>query len=119
MKQLLLLCLMLLPAMRIAGQIQPIDSLLNVLNTQNPVVDQQLELYDKISQGYILYDLQKSIDYATRGLSLAEKEKNKKMMGTFNVRLGIAYYNQASILRKFASIKHWHRLWNPEMNPYR
>ncbi len=96
MKQIVILILILLPAINVTGQSQNIDSLINVLNTKKLTPDHQLELYDKIGLYYMGYDLEKGIEYAEKGLHLAEKEKNKKMASVFNKHLGIAYYNQSS-----------------------
>ena len=96
MKQIFFIGLMLL-SLTSNAQVQNVDSLENVLNTQKLTSKEQLELYDKISQYYMLYDMSKCIEYAEKGFHIAEKEKDKRMISKFNMRFGVIYYSKASL----------------------
>ncbi|MDR3219833.1 MAG: tetratricopeptide repeat protein [Dysgonamonadaceae bacterium] len=72
-----------------------VDSLVNVLNTQSPTVDEQLTVYIKLCSFYQLNDNEKYLFYAEKGLNLAKKEKNKFKMIEFNNFQGRAYSNKA------------------------
>lgn len=99
MKQIIIGCLMLLLAVNATGQmvqVQEIDSLLNVLNTQKLKPEDQMLLYKRVCGFYIGYDLDKGIEYARKGLQLAEKENDKGMISTFYIHLGIYYFNKSS-----------------------
>jgi tetratricopeptide (TPR) repeat protein len=78
------------------AQTQNVDSLINVLNTQELKPDTQLLIYSKVCQQYILNDKERFKIYTDKGLELAQKEKNKKMLGVFNGYLGLFYYYQTS-----------------------
>ena len=91
MKKLLFIALLSLIALRIAGQIENVDSLLNVLGTQELTTDEQLELYDEICITYLYSDYTNLMKYAETGLLIAEKVKNKTMMSKFTEFKGQAY----------------------------
>lgn len=73
-----------------------IDSLLNVLENKNPPVKEQLVLYDKIAEHYSQIDAAKSLSYGKRGLILAEKEKDKRMIARLCIDIGAAYLMTSS-----------------------
>jgi signal transduction histidine kinase len=96
-RNILFAVLLLLPALRVTGQAQSVDSLVNVLNTKTHTSTEQLELYRKITLSYLsLYDLDKASGYAKDGLRLAEKERNRVMASKFNADLGRIYVTKAS-----------------------
>ena len=97
MKHTLILYFVLLLAVPILCQTQNTDSLINVLNTQKLTVDEQLDLYLKICQGYYAsYNSEHTIFYAEKGLSLAEKEKDRLRISRFYEYLGYGYKEKAS-----------------------
>ncbi len=97
MKQVLWIGLILLMAINTTGQVRHVDSLVHVLDTQELSPKKQLELYEKISKSYSGFDLEKCIEYANKGLRLAEKKKNEKFISIFNRYLGVAYYGKSSL----------------------
>ncbi|MDR2810388.1 MAG: sensor histidine kinase [Tannerellaceae bacterium] len=101
MKQIVLLGFMLLPVLNMFGQTQHVDSLVNVLETQELPLNQQIDFLDEICKFYAANDLEKGIKYSEKGLKLSEKENNKEMISTFNKYLGIAYYNKSSLDTSF------------------
>jgi tetratricopeptide (TPR) repeat protein len=74
------------------GQAQEIDSLINILNTQTLSQSEELEAYNKISFFYARNDLEKGFEYASKGLQLSRKVKDKKMESSLNRNLGIVYF---------------------------
>lgn len=99
MKRVFLIYFIFLFSSSLFSQIQHVDSLLHILNTQGQELtsDKQLELYDKISRLYIKFDLNKCIEYADKGLQLALKEKDKRMTSVFYRYLGVAYHEKSSM----------------------
>ena len=95
MKKLLFITLLALATMPIASQSINLDSLVNVLETQKLTVQEQLQLYDKISLQYIYSDPEKCILYSNKGLRLAEKEKDKRMIARLSVTLGSVLLSQS------------------------
>ncbi len=91
MKHILTLCLFIFLALNATGQSQNVDSLVNVLETQELNPDEQMAIYSKICQAYIYNDPDKVLEYAKKGLALAEKVKNKVRTSKFNDDLGKAY----------------------------
>ncbi len=71
---------------------QNLDSLEQVLKTQELTSDKLIKIYDDLSWGYLSINFDKSSDYARKGITIAEKEKNTVMVGTFYRNLGVAYY---------------------------
>ena len=97
MKQLLIFGLLLMGSMRVAGQARNVDSLLNVLETQQLSISEQVLIYFTISNSYrILYDFEKSSEYGKKGLMLAEKERDKAMISRFYGIFGKNYGIQGS-----------------------
>jgi tetratricopeptide (TPR) repeat protein len=95
MKQLLFIGLLWFATVQVTAQSENVDSLVNVLETQNLNVEEQLKLYHKIAKTFVLYDLEKSSEYVTKGLKLAEKEKNNVMISEFYDILGRIYGTKA------------------------
>ncbi len=75
---------------------QNADSLINILSTTNLSSDKQLELYNKIYNTYIYYDLKNASIYAEKGLVLARKDGNKLMESKFNAAFGRIYNTKTS-----------------------
>ncbi len=96
MKHIIFLGLILWMSGTIIGQVQKIDSLLHVLNTKNLSSNEELEVYNDISFFYARNDLAKGLEYASKGLQLAQKAKNKKMESAFYRNLGIVYFYRSS-----------------------
>ena len=96
MKQLLIISLLWLATATMAAQAGNVDSLLNVLETQKLTPDEIMDVYYKIGAHYVYNDQEKFKEYATKGLALANKEKNKKMITKFTMSLGIYYNHKAS-----------------------
>jgi len=83
-----------LPAVSGIGQTQKVDSLLNVLNTQQLSFGEQAELYDKIVVAYgSSNNYEKAIEYAEKGLVVSRKAKNKSIESSLNEGIGISYYS--------------------------
>lgn len=97
MKRILFFSLLFLLVANASGQVQHIDSLVKVVETKKLSSEEQLKIYEEISQFYSRYDLEKGFKYANRGLQLAEKEKDKKKISSFNKLLGVIYYNKSSL----------------------
>lgn len=91
MKHILTFCFIALFAISVSSQVKETDSLINVLATQKLPPNKELEIYEKISFFYARNDLEKGLEYASKGLQLALKEKNKKMESSFYRNLGIVY----------------------------
>lgn len=89
-------CLWVFFAFMLAVRAQPVDSLVNVLNTQRLKPSERLSLYQKICLVYAGNDLEKAVVYAEKGLALAEKEKDRLMASLFNGYLGRIYNTKAS-----------------------
>ena len=68
-----------------------IDSLINVLRTENLTPAQKIELNRNISEAYLDIDFEKSIKYAKDGIIIAEKEGDKLNESKFFQTLGKAY----------------------------
>ncbi len=97
MKQILIISLILLTAIHTTGQVQKVDSLVNVLNTEKLDADSKLQLYWDILLCYWNTDLDRNIHYATEAIRLAEKENNNLWASRFNRAITISYYHK----RKF------------------
>lgn len=95
MKRILFVGLFLFVLMSTTGQVQNVDSLVNILETQKLSSDEKLDIYKDISFFYARNDLKKGLEYATKGLQLAEKEKNKKIASALYRNLSIIYYYQS------------------------
>ena len=107
MKQLLIIGLLCFATVQVAGQVENVDSLVNVLETQKLTAREQMALYMDICEIYIYNDFEKCIQYAEKALTLAEKEKEKAYISKFNVFIAtvhkfnkkydkaIEYYNKA------------------------
>ena len=96
MKNLLFIALFLLTTSQIAGQSHDVDSLVNVLKTQQLTTAERLELLKSICGQYLENDNEKVIFYGSEGLKLAEKEKDRENATSFYHNLGIAYYSKSS-----------------------
>ncbi len=96
MKKIICLLLFLTSTFFAQAQTANVDSLINILNTKKLTPTEQLSLYEKICGVYSENEIKKCNLYAQKGLQLAEKEKDKKMMSIFNDRLGVNYYIGAS-----------------------
>ncbi|GHT39762.1 hypothetical protein FACS189437_04070 [Bacteroidia bacterium] len=79
----------------ICAQTQNVDSLINILNTQQLAPDEQLDLYWDICEYYHTNDLEKCRIYAEKGLVLSKKGGgDKRPIVVFNNYLGIYYYRK-------------------------
>ena len=96
MKQILLSGFFLLASIRVAGQMQNVDSLVNVFETRNLSNVEKLELCSKLFNIYIDNDTKTAMTYANDGLKLSEREKNILMISKFNQYLGITYMWKSS-----------------------
>jgi len=88
MKQVLLISLALLVTMRVVGQMQNVDSLVNVLETKKLSANEKFSIYNDICHYYTNNDTQKAMLYAQEALSFAEKEKNNKWILGFYTYIG-------------------------------
>jgi signal transduction histidine kinase len=70
---------------------RPADSLEQVLATNPPTGTDLMKIYYELSRGCILSDIEKSMDYARKGLSLAEEWNVLDTISDFNGFLGICY----------------------------
>lgn len=96
MKKLTFLILFLLPVFLYAQKAVMIDSLENILNTQELIPSRQLDIYDTLCRLSINYDQERLMMYSEKGLSLAEKQNDKFMSIGFNENYAIAYEIKAS-----------------------
>ena len=78
-----------------------VDSLINVLETKKLTSGERLELLEKIGRFYVNNDINVAFKYAKNGLSLAEKENDKKKLSVFNNQIGIVYYRRNSFNTSF------------------
>ena len=67
------------------------DSLINILNTKKNTPSEQMQLYFELAEGYSVHDIDNCHLYAVKGLELAQKEKDKKMMIYFYGLMGNKY----------------------------
>lgn len=96
MKRISIFILALFSAFQAFGQvIQNVDSLVNILKTQELTSERKMELYRDICQSYAQNDQEKYKIYIDKGLELATREKNKKMLVYFNSFSGIFYSYKA------------------------
>lgn len=104
MKKLIGFFFLLLP---LHAQAQPanVDSLVNVLNSNDLSIKDQLDLYAKICSIYLFYDQEKAEEYTRKGLDLAEKDKNKGMISKFNAIYGRIYGTKSSYDTAFIHYK--------------
>lgn len=82
MRKLQLLLITLFWGTCVFGQVEihyDVDSLINVLETEERTPIEQFELSRKIRNNYRQSDVDKFLQYAERGLSIAKKEKDKKI----------------------------------------
>jgi hypothetical protein len=91
MKQLLFTGLLLVATLRVAGQTTNVDSLLNVLKTDQLADDERIELLWKISNIYLHSNYDSCIMLCNEGLLLAKKRNNIRRMATFSNSLGMSY----------------------------
>jgi signal transduction histidine kinase len=82
---------MLLSVMGVTGQVQNVDSLENVLTTQELISDKKIQLYWDIVASCMHNDLDKTFLYAKKGLDLSEDTHNKLWIAKFNRMLGFYY----------------------------
>lgn len=94
MKKLLLLHLMLFLYIHAFGQVQNVDSLINVLKTQKKSYEEQIDIYKKICNVYLRSNMDKLIDNANKGLHLTENKKDKSGSSYFYQFLGTGYYTK-------------------------
>lgn len=88
MKKTLAICIILQFTMSLFGRELNVDSLINVLNTQELSVTDQLQLYRKISGYYANKDADKGLLYGYQGLRLAEKAKDKTAIAAICTHIG-------------------------------
>jgi len=93
MKRLFFLGIALMSAVHVAGQEESIDSLVNVLKTQNLPSREQFALYMKILES--TGDSNIISECIRTGLPLARKEKNQSMESVFNEYTGRLYVRKA------------------------
>ena len=96
MKKIICLFLFLCSAFIVQAQQVNVDSLINILNTQELTFDEKSELYKKICKIYINTDPKQLMIYAKKGLEFAEKENNNVIIAKFNEFVGVAYIYKAS-----------------------
>ncbi|GEM_PF-5737403 len=70
---------------------QNIDSLLFILQTKEISSEEEMEFYSEISRAYIYKDIEKSREYAEKGLKKARKTKDVKRILNFYHLIGTAY----------------------------
>ncbi|MFV0376801.1 MAG: tetratricopeptide repeat protein [Mangrovibacterium sp.] len=71
---------------------QNLDSLENQLKLRTLSPKEKIRICDDLSWGYSSVDYHKAVQYAQKGAVLAEQEGDKKMVATFYLNTGIAYY---------------------------
>ena len=91
MKKIILISLLAVFACNGFAQTQKLDSLENVLSTKTLNPNEQLSIYDVLCREYRHNNLEKFFLYANKGLKLAEKEKNQKVILDFNKHMGEFY----------------------------
>ena len=88
MKKLLFIALLPLAMIEVTGQVENVDSLVNMLNNNKLSTEEKYRLYADICYNYTLFDNQKAMYYAQAGLSHAEKVKNKSWIACFYAYMG-------------------------------
>lgn len=73
-----------------------IDSLKNVLETQQLSDEEKTEIYLDISKFYSYNNYDSCIAYSNRGILFAGKSNKRKLLATFNNLLGLSYYQKSS-----------------------
>ena len=91
MRHILIICLFAILALNANGQSQYVDSLVNILEAGNLTNKEELRLYYNIYDMYVSYDIEKASEYAKKGLTLAERERDKVMSSRFNAAFGRIY----------------------------
>lgn len=95
MKRILLIGFLLLSVGQAAGQSQNVDSLVHVLETKPMSYEEKRELYLKICENFLYFDLPKTFDYASQALSLAKKEGDVVQQSLFTEFQGRVYAFQS------------------------
>jgi signal transduction histidine kinase len=80
----------------IIGQTQYVDSLVDVLEKHQLAPAEQIAIYDTLRRIYSEYDIEKCLEYARKGLSLAENEKDIRASSVFCGEIGVCYYTRSS-----------------------
>src|SRR3546814_7944642 len=70
-------------------QAQNMDSLENVLQTQELPPAEQLRIYDNLSWGYLGISPERAVEFARNGVTLSLVEKDKQMAATLYRNLGV------------------------------
>lgn len=96
MKKMISLYLLILFVFSLSAQKQYADSLVNILNMKKLSSSEQLDLYYKIYDTYVLFDLEAASEYAKKGLQFAEKENDLLMASKFNASFGRIYNTKSS-----------------------
>ncbi len=101
MKKAQFIYLILLLCVYFTGKAQNVDSLINILRTQELTPQQQLVLYNDICVDYTYTDIEQMLLYAKEGLALAQKENNKDMLSKLTEHAGLAYLWQLKMDSSF------------------
>ena len=97
MKRIIYLLLTCLPLSFLSAQIN-VDSLENVLNTQQLTVDEELAVYKKLCNAYQNSNPEKLIEYSKKVLELAiENKKDNYTIATSYYFIGMAYHTKADL----------------------
>ncbi|MDH6357956.1 sensor histidine kinase [Parabacteroides sp. PF5-9] len=91
MKKKLHLCCSLLFVILFPGQAQNIDSLIHVLDNEKRTIEEQITLCKQITSFYWDNDMDKTFEYAERGLKLAEKVNDASIKSWFNLGIADSY----------------------------
>lgn len=91
MKRILIFCFALQLTVCLSSQIQNIDSLENVANTQNLAAEKKLQLYFDIIAYYMRNDLEKTLLYSQKGVELSEDTDDDLWCARFYRMLGYYY----------------------------
>lgn len=74
---------------------QNLDSLERELSIKSLSANEKIRIFDDLSWGYSSVNYRKAVLYAQKGIELAEQENDIKMVATFYLNTGIAYYMES------------------------
>lgn len=95
MRQIIITCLLLLVVENTTGQVQTVDSLVNVLEKNELAIEERMQLYWDILSFYYHKNVEKKHAYAEEALKIAEQENNTFWSARFSRILGSAYCDKS------------------------
>ncbi|MDR2920713.1 MAG: sensor histidine kinase [Tannerella sp.] len=96
MKRRELFCFIFIIAFSVNAWSNRMDSLLNLIDSQTLSLAEQIGAYHIITDSYAVSDMSNTYLYGMKGLELAKKAKNKRMIATFYRFIGSTYTYRTS-----------------------